>query len=543
MGTNMPRSSGARRRTGRRSRAWIAPVLGVIALLLAFATFSSASSAAPRQETTTTVAPATTTTEAATTTEAPTTTEAAPEEEEPEATTTSEDDDGGDYDGLLFAVEALVVIGAIVMGTKSSGVALGIWGGVGVFVLVFVFGLAPGSPPVDAILIILAVILAASTMQVAGGIDWMVVMAANAIRSHPKQVTLIAPLMSFLFCLGAGTGNIVYPLLPVIYDVSYRQKIRPERPLSMTVVASGIALACSPVSAAMAAMITLTDVPPYNFSMIEVLSVTIPAALIGIFLTSIVMNRLGKDLEDDPEYQARVADGRLASAAETGDEELTYTKEGRNAAFIFLAGVLAIVVFGLFPDLRPQIPGEGGSLEPIGVTPIIQMIMLVVAALILLVCKPEAKEIPESSVFKAGIVSAIALFGLAWLTDTFIVEWETEIVDTVGGWVTDYQSVFFFGVFLVAALTTSQSTATRTIVPIGLAVGLSPAAVSAMWAGGFAGVFTLPTNGSQIAAANFDATGTTQLGTKLVDHSFIKPVLLLGALTAIPGVIIANLFF
>jgi anaerobic C4-dicarboxylate transporter DcuA/anaerobic C4-dicarboxylate transporter DcuB len=277
--------------------------------------------------------------------------------------------------------------------------------------------------------------------------------------------------------------------------------------------------------------------------MIEVLSVTIPAALIGIFLTSIVMNRLGKELEDDPEYQARVADGRLASAAETGDQELTYTKEGRNAAFIFLAGVLAIVVFGLFPDIRPQIPGEGGSLEPIGVTPIIQMIMLVVAALILIVCKPEAKEIPESSVFKAGIVSAIALFGLAWLTDTFIVEWETQIVDTVGGWVTDYQSVFFFGVFLVAALTTSQSTATRTIVPIGLAVGLSPAAVSAMWAGGFAGVFTLPTNGSQIAAANFDATGTTQLGTRLVDHSFIKPVLLLGALTAIPGVIIANLFF
>jgi anaerobic C4-dicarboxylate transporter DcuB len=445
-------------------------------------------------------------------------------------------------DGLLFALEALVVIGAIVMGTRSSGVALGIWGGVGVAVLVFVFQLEPGSPPVDAILIILAVILAAATMQVAGGIEWMVAMAARAIRSHPKQVTLIAPMMSFLFCLGAGTGNIVYPLLPVIYDVSYQAKVRPSRPLSMTVVASGIALACSPVSAAMAAMITLTDVAPYNFNMIKVLSITIPAAIIGIIVTSIIMNRLGKELEDDPEYQARIADGRLTSSATTAVDDLTFTKEGRNAAYLFLAGVVAIVIFGLFPDIRPTISTELGS-EPIGVTPIIQMIMFVVAALILLLCRPPAKEIPESSVFKAGIVSAIALFGLAWLTDTFIAAWETEIVDTVGGWVNDYQAVFFFGVFLVAALTTSQSTATRTIVPIGLAVGLSPAVISGMWAGGFAGVFTLPTNGSQIAAANFDETGTTKLGTKLLDHSFLVPVLLLGATTAIPGVILGNVFY
>ena len=142
------------------------------------------------------------------------------------------------------------------------------------------------------------------------------------------------------------------------------------------------------------------------------------------------------------------------------------------------------------------------------------MVMFTVAALILLVAKPSAKEIPESSVFKAGIVSAVALFGLAWLTDTFILRWQTEIVNTVGGWVNDYKSVFFIGVFLVAALTTSQSTATRTIVPIGLAAGLSPALISGMWAGAFAGVFTLPTNGSQIAAANFDQTGTTKLGTK-----------------------------
>lgn len=449
-------------------------------------------------------------------------------------------------DGLLFAVEALVVIGAIVMGTKSSGVALGIWGGVGVAVLVFVFGVEPGSPPIDAILIILSVILAAATMQVAGGIDWMVAMAAKAIMSRPKQVTIIAPFMSFLFCLGAGTGNIVYPLLPVIYDVSYRAKVRPERPLSMTVVASGIALACSPVSAAMAAMITLTDVAPYDFSMVDVLSVTIPAAVIGIIISGIVMMRWGKELEDDPEYQARIADGRLSAADGTTENvgaELTYTKAGRNAAYVFLIAVVGIVIFGLFSGIRPTVAdGEGGT-QPIGMTPIIQMLMFTAAAVILLISKPDMKIVPESSVFKAGIVSAIALFGLAWLTDTFIGEWETEIVETVGGWVNDYKAVFFIGVFLVAALTTSQSTATRTIVPIGLAAGLSPALISGMWAGGFAGVFTLPTNGSQIAAANFDQTGTTKLGTKLLDHSFIVPVLLLGVTTAGAGALVASILY
>lgn len=456
-------------------------------------------------------------------------------------------------DGVLFALEALVVIGAIVMGTRSSGVGLGIWGGVGVAVLVFVFGLEPGSPPVDAILIILTVILAASTMQVAGGIDWMVAVAAKAIQNHPKQITFIAPLMSFLFCMGAGTGNIVYPLLPVIADVSYQQGIRPSRPLSLTVVVSGVALACSPVSAAMAAFITLTDVAPYDFDLVKVLSVTIPAALIGLFLTSLVVGRMGSDLSEDPEYQARLADGRLLPPGEGGPAhaEFAYTKEGRNAAFIFLAGVGLIVIFGLFPDLRPAIESSTTdaagvvttSSTPISVTVIIQMVMMVAAAVMMLVSKPSMKDVPDSSVYRAGMISAVALFGLAWLTDTFIGAWESEIVDTVGGWVTSYQSIFFVGVFVVAALTTSQSTATRTIVPIGLAAGLSPAVIAGMWAGAFSGVFTLPTNGSQIAAANFDQTGTTRLGTKLIDHSFFIPVLLLGVSTAAVGAAIGALVY
>ncbi|MFK8024767.1 MAG: anaerobic C4-dicarboxylate transporter family protein, partial [Ilumatobacter sp.] len=427
---------------------------------------------------------------------------------------------GGELrDGLLIAIQAFVVLGAIVMGTRSSGVGLGIWGGVGVMVLVFVFRLEPGSAPVDAMLIIISVVVTAGLMQVSGGIDWMVSVAAKAIENHPKQITLIAPLMAFLFSVGAGTSNVLYPLMPVIYDVSYRNKIRPSRPLSLSVVATGVALACSPVSAAMAAMVTLTEVEPYNFDLIQILAVAIPAAIVGIFLTSLVVRRLGKELEDDPEYQARIAAGTLDPPG-TGDSiTVEATTQGRNAALIFLGSVVLIVVLGLFPDLRPQIDGDDGS-APISMTVTIQLLMFTAAAIMILVCRPKVAAVNDSKVFKAGIVSAIALFGLAWLTDTFISAHEDEIVDTVGQWVSDAQWIFFLAIFLVCVLTTSQSTATRTIVPIGLAAGLAPALVTGMWAGSFARISTLPTSGSEVAAANFDLGGTTTLGAQLVDHSY-----------------------
>ncbi|MFD4469815.1 anaerobic C4-dicarboxylate transporter family protein [Rhodococcus sp. NPDC058505] len=396
----------------------------------------------------------------------------------------------------------------------------------------FVFGEDVGTPPVDALLIVLSVVLASSMMQAAGGIDWMVSIAANLIAKRPKQITLIAPLVSFLFSVGAGTSNILYPLLPVIYDASYRNGIRPSRPLSLSVVATGVALACSPVSAAMAAMVTLTDVAPYNFELIDIIKITLPAAVIGIVLSSVVVNRLGKDIAEDPEIQARIASGDLAApSGGLSRIELKASTQGRNAALIFLVGVVAIVVFGLFKGIRP----DASDGTPLGMTPIIEMIMFVVGTLILLVSRPPVADVPTMSVFRAGMVSAIALFGLAWMTDTFISAHEELITDTVGDLVEAAPWIFALGVFLVCVLTTSQSTATRTIVPIGLTAGLAPGLISGMWAGAFAGVYLLPTNGSQIAAANFDESGSTKLGSKLVDHSFFLPTLILAVTTIAAG--------
>lgn len=430
----------------------------------------------------------------------------------------------------LFIAELAVVLFCIVMGTRSSGVALGLWGGTGVAILVFVFGLPPGSPPVDALLIVLSVVLAASMMQVAGGIDWMVSVAAKIIERNPKQITLVAPLVSFLFSVGAGTSNILYPLLPVIQDLSYRNGIRPSRPLSLSVVATGVALACSPVSAAMAAMVTLTDVEPYNYELIDILIVTIPAAVVGIVLSSFIVRRLGKDIADDPEIQAKIAEGKIPapfSGGEATKVQVTATTQGRNAALIFLAGVVLIVVFGLFNGIRP-LDAEG---NPIGMTPIIEIIMFLTGTVILIVCRPKVSEVPTMTVFRAGMVSAIALFGLAWLTDTFLSAHIDVITEAVGGLVSAAPWIFALGVFLVCVLTTSQSTATRTIVPIGLAAGIPLGLLTGMWAGAFAGIYLLPTNGSQIAAANFDTSGSTKLGKALVDHSFFIPTLVLAAIT------------
>ena len=464
----------------------------------------------------------------------------------------------------LFVIEALVVVGAIVMGTRAGGVGVGLWGGLGTAVLVFVFREPPGEPPAGAIAIILAVVTAAAMMQAAGGIDWMVAMAAKVIEKRPKQITVIAPLTAFAFSIGAGTSNIIYPLLPVIYDVSYKNKIRPSRPLSVTVVQSGMALAASPVSAAMAAMLTLTDVAPYNFGLTEILAVTIPSCIIGIVVTSLIVSRMGTELLDDPEVQARIASGALAapearvaapvttgggdSSAGTGDtapsaaSALSYTTPGRNSALAFLGGVVLVVLFGLFPDLRPAFPVEGEDV-PIDMTTTIVLIMFTVGVAILFLGRPDVKTVPDQSVFKAGMISAIALFGIAWLTATFINAHEEYIVDTIGGWVNDYVFIFALAVFLIAALTTSQSTATRTIVPIGLAAGLSPGLLTGMWAGALSGVYTLPANGTQIAAANFDLSGTTKLGTKLFDHTFFVPMLIMAVVTVAVGAAIGSIFF
>jgi anaerobic C4-dicarboxylate transporter DcuA/anaerobic C4-dicarboxylate transporter DcuB len=438
----------------------------------------------------------------------------------------------------LVALEGLVVIGFIALGVRTGGIGLGLWGGVGTLVLVFVFGLDPGEPPVSAMLIIIAVISAAAAMEAAGGVDYMVVIASKALRARPGALNFAAPYVSYVLTILTGTSNTFYSIIPVINEVARANKMRPERPLASSTVANALGITSSPVAAAMATILPLVEV--YHYDLVDVLLITIPASLVGIFVMSLFMSRHGKELEDDPEYQRRVAAGEVQPPAALAEIELKpYAK--RSVA-IFLLAVLAIVVFGLFEEIRPTVAAEGGGVEPISITPLIQMFMLTAAALIVLSCHVKTTEVPGMPIFRSGMVAMIALFGIAWMADTFIANNEDAIVTALGGLAEKWPFMIAVAIFLVAALTTSQSAATRTMIPLGLALGIGAGYMIAMWTA-VVGVLFLPANGTQIAAAEADTTGTTNLGKRVIDHSFQLPLQIVWIVTALVGILIVWAFF
>ena len=439
--------------------------------------------------------------------------------------------------------EFLVVVICIVMGVRMGGAGLGIWGVAGVAILVFVFGLAPGAIPGSAVLIIIAVITAASAMQAAGGIDYLVRLAAKIIRANPKRITFIAPLVSFIFTVGAGTSNIFYPLIPVIYETAYSNDIRPERPLAVSTVANALGITCSPVSAAMAAMLTLVAIPEYgNFALGKILIITIPASLVAIIVTAIVQNFIGKPLAEDPVYQERLKNGQVAPPKpSTGEEsEAPLPKGAALSAYLFLVGVLLIVLTA-FPQFQKMVPGTEGEMVALGTTNTIVLIMFVVALLILMFTTAKVADVTKQQVFSAGIIAILALLGIAWLADTFVSAYYTEIVTALGDAAATAPLFFALAIFVLAALTTSQSATTRTLVPIGLAI-LPVAPVVAMWQA-VSGVLFLPANGTQLAAVAVDQTGTTKIGKAVVNHSFMIPLLVCTVVAVGVGLVIATIAF
>ena len=441
-------------------------------------------------------------------------------------------------DWILVALQGLVVIGFIALGVRSGGVGLGLWGGFGTLVLVFVFGLDPGEAPISAILIIIAVVTAAAAMQAAGGVDYMVLVASKALRARPKALNFVAPYISYLLTILTGTSNTFYSVIPVINEVAYANKIRPERALAGSTVANALGITSSPVAAAMATILPLVEV--YDYDLVDVLLITIPASIVGIFAMCLVASRRGKELDDDPEYQRRLAAGEVQPPPPA--EEITLLPYAKRSVAIFLAGVAAICIFGFVESIRPTVAAEGGGVEPISVTPLIQMFMLTAAALILVFCHVKAGDIPGTQIFKSGMVAMIALFGIAWMADTFIANNEDAIVLALGSLAEEWPFMIAVAIFMVAALTTSQSAATRTMVPLGLALGISAGYMIAMWTA-VVGVLFLPANGTQIAAAEADTTGTTSLGRRVVDHSFQLPLQICWIVTALAGIAIVWLFF
>ncbi|PTT22969.1 hypothetical protein DBR12_02625 [Acidovorax sp. HMWF029] len=440
-------------------------------------------------------------------------------------------------DFFVVGLQGAMVLALIALGVHFKGMAIGLFGAVGVLAFALVFKVAPGSVPVSAMLIIMTVVTAAGAMQLAGGIDYLVTKAQKVIKRFPNQITYVAPLTTFGFCAGAGTGNIYYSLMPVIYEVAHANGVRPERPLALSATAGQLAITSSPVSAAMAAMVGLLS--PLGYKITDILLITVPASLLAILVGAFVMNRRGKDLKEDPEYLRRLASGEIKERFAGGDPA-PIPASGRRSAMLFLAGVVFIIASGIFEELRPMVQSKD-QMQHIDLSLLIQITMFSVAAAIVLTCGIKAGDIVKSPLFDSGMVAVVALFGVAWMANTFIAANEALVVGGLGDLARQAPLMIALALFAVAAMTTSQSSATFSIIPIGIALGLEPGTLAAMWPA-VVGVFFLPTNGSQIATVEIDQTGSTSIGAAIINHSFMIPVLVYAAVAVGAGLVISRFF-
>lgn len=430
-------------------------------------------------------------------------------------------------------IQLLFVLICIIVGARIGGIGLGVMGGLGVAILTFVFGLEPTTPPIDVMLMIAAVISAAGAMQAAGGLDFLVKVAEKILRRHPQYVTLLAPLVTYTFTFLAGTGHVAYSVLPVIAEVARETKIRPERPLGIAVIASQQAITASPISAATVALLGL--LAGFDITLFDILKITIPATLIGVVVGAFASMKVGKELVDDPEYQRRLKSGELDNShVELNDIKNLFS--AKLSVILFIAATVLIVLFGSIPSLRPTFDGR-----TLGMPSLIEILMLTTAAVILLVTKTSGAKAAHGSVFSAGMQAVIAIFGVAWMGDTFINGNIAQLTGSIEGIVTEMPWLFGVALFVMSILLYSQAATVRAIMPLGIALGLNPMLLIALFPA-VNGYFFIPNYPTVVAAINFDRTGTTKIGKYILNHSFMMPGLVATIVAIAVGLLMIQVF-
>lgn len=433
-------------------------------------------------------------------------------------------------------LQLLFVLLAIIVGARVGGIGLGVFGGLGLAVLTFVFGLEPTTPPIDVMLMIVAVIAAAGCMQAAGGLDLMVKWAEKILRRHPQRITLLSPLVTYLFTFFAGTGHVAYSVLPVIAEVARETGIRPERPMGIAVIASQQAITASPISAATVALLSM--LAGYHITLFDILKISIPCTLVGVLVGALYSMRVGKELKDDPVYQARLKSGEL-SGANYCTAEVANPGKALTSVLLFLGATVGIVLFGSIDSLRPSFQTSEGVVV-MQMAHIIEVLMLSVAALILLLTGTSGMKAAKSSVFNAGMQAVVAIFGIAWMGDTFISGNIAVIKENIFGLVTDMPWLFGIALFVMSILLFSQAATIRALLPLGIALGISPYMLIALFPA-VNGYFFIPNYPTVVAAINFDTTGTTRIGKYVLNHSFMMPGLI-STIVAVGLGILAVLF-
>lgn len=436
---------------------------------------------------------------------------------------------------MLFWLQFFIVLACIFIGARLGGVGLGVMGGVGLAILVFGFGLQPTSAPIDVMLMILSVVTAAGALQASGGMEYLVHIAEKALRKNPKWITFIAPMVTYIFTFCAGTGHVAYSILPVIAEVSRESGVRPERPMSIAVIASQQAITASPISAATVALLALlTD---FNISLLDILMISIPSTFIACMLAAFVSSKMGKELNTDPEYLKRLEEG-LAPIKKDKIEFIPSKGAKLSVVFFLLAAVL-VVILGSIEELRPGWTIEG-VFTRMTMPAAIEIVMLTIAALIIIFCKPNVENIVSGSVFRAGATAVVAIFGIAWMGDTFFQGNLALISGSISDLVTSAPWLFAIALFALSILLYSQAATVRTLMPLGVALGINPALLIAMFPA-VNGYFFIPNYPTVVAAINFDRTGTTRIGKYILNHSFMIPGLIATVASVAIGIFLSTI--
>ena len=447
---------------------------------------------------------------------------------------------------LVMIIELLIVLAALYVGSRYGSLALGAISGIGLAILVFGFGLKPGTPPTDVIYIIIAAVTCAGTLQASGGMDWMIQIAERMLRKHPDHITFLGPLTTFFLTVLVGTGHVVYTIMPIICDIALKKGIRPERPCGVSSIASQVGITCSPIAAAVVAFVTISNANGFMVSIPQVLMVTIPACLCGLMCAAAASYKRGKDLDKDPEFLKRKSDPETyqymyGSHATTLDK--TITPEAKASVFIFLGALLVIVLFAFCQMIHVsdgRTVAEAISLPKMNV--IIQIIMLTAAACNIMFCKAKPKKAVGGAVWQSGMVAVVAIYGIAWLADTYFGNYLDQMKVMLADIVTQYPWSIAFVFFLVSVLINSQGAVVVAMLPLAYELGIAGPVLLGVLPSVY-DYFFIPNYPSDIATVNFDRSGTTVIGKYLLNHSFMMPGLISVIVSTVVGYLIANVLF
>jgi len=442
---------------------------------------------------------------------------------------------------MVFSLQLAIVLACLFYGARKGGIALGLLGGIGLVILVFGFHLPPGKPPVEVMLTIVAVVAASATLQASGGLEVMLQAAEKLLRRNPKYVSILAPFTTCTLTILCGTGHVVYTMLPIIYDVAIKNDIRPERPMAASSIASQMGILASPVSVAVVSLAAFLAKAPVGGTVVDfvmLLSITIPSTLLGVLAIGIFSWFRGKDLDQDEEFQARIADPEVRRHVYGESTTLLGKKLAAGqwvAMWIFLGAIAVVATLGAVESLRPVVNGK-----PLSMILTIQMFMLLAGALIIVFTKTDPAAIGKNEVFRAGMIAVIAVFGIAWMADTVFEANLPGLKAALADVVKQHPWAYALALLVVSKLVNSQAAAVSAMVPVALSIGVPPGYIVAFAAASY-GYYILPTYPSDLATIQFDRSGTTRIGKYVINHSFILPGLIGVGTSCLAGLVLASL--